>query len=77
MVASLFTTVFFSLSVFFAARSSRILGGPTANLSRLILAMLLLAIWAHGFGGAGFGGGGGGGGAAVVFSQRRDRVWAG
>lgn len=57
MVASLFTTVFFSLSVFFAARSSRVLGGPTANLARLILAMLLLAAWAHGFGG-GLGGAG-------------------
>lgn len=57
MVASLLTTVFFSLSVFFAARSSRVLGGPTANLARLCLAMLLLATWAHGFGG-GLGGAG-------------------
>lgn len=57
MVASLLTTVFFSLSVFFAARSSRVLGGPTANLARLILAMLLLAMWAHGFG-SGLGGAG-------------------
>ena len=57
MLASLLTTIFFSLSVFFAARSSRVLGGPTANLSRLALATLLLAVWAHGFGG-GLGGAG-------------------
>lgn len=57
VLASLLTTVFFSFSVFFAARSSRVLGGPTANLSRLFLATLLLAIWAHGFGG-GLGGAG-------------------
>lgn len=57
MLASLLTTVFFSLSVFFAARSSRVLGGPTANLSRLTLAAILLAIWAHAFGG-GLGGAG-------------------
>lgn len=47
MFASLLTTVFFSLSVVFAARSSKILGGPTANLTRLALAASLLAIWAH------------------------------
>jgi len=51
VLASLLTTVFFSLSVFFAARSSRVLGGPTANLSRLLLATMLLAVWAHAFGG--------------------------
>lgn len=57
VLASVLTTIFFSLSVFFAARSSRVLGGPTANLSRLLLATLLLAVWAHGFGG-GLGGAG-------------------
>lgn len=57
VLASLLTTVFFSLSVFFAARSSRVLGGPVANLSRLALATVLLAVWAHGFGG-GLGGAG-------------------
>lgn len=57
VLASLLTTVFFSFSVFFAARSSRVLGGPMANLARLSLATLLLAIWAHGFGG-GLGGAG-------------------
>jgi drug/metabolite transporter (DMT)-like permease len=50
MLASFLTTIFFSLSVIFAARSSRILGGPTANLGRICLATVLLAIWAHVFG---------------------------
>jgi len=53
MFASLLTTIFFSLSVIFAARSSRILGGPVANMGRICLATVLLAIWAHSFG-AGF-----------------------
>jgi drug/metabolite transporter (DMT)-like permease len=57
VLASFVTTIFFSLSVIFAARSSRVLGGPTANLSRLALATVLLAIWAHAFGG-GLGGAG-------------------
>jgi drug/metabolite transporter (DMT)-like permease len=57
MLAALLTTLFFSLSVIFAARSARILGGATANLARLTLAALLLAVWAHGFGG-GLGGAG-------------------
>src|SRR5205085_7542077 len=51
------TTIFFSLSVIFGARSAGVLGGPTANLARICLATVLLAIWAHGFGG-GLGGGG-------------------
>jgi drug/metabolite transporter (DMT)-like permease len=51
MLASFFTTIFFSLSVIFAARSARVLGGPTANLGRICIATVLLAIWAHGFGG--------------------------
>ena len=57
MLASLLTAIGFSLSVIFAARSSRILGGPTANLARLSLAAVLLAVWAHGFG-RGLSGGG-------------------
>ena len=51
MLPSLLTTVCFSLSVIFAARSARILGPSLANLSRLILATGLLGIWAHAFGG--------------------------
>lgn len=50
MLASFLTTIFFSLSVIFAARSSKILGGPTANMGRICLATVLLAIWAHAFG---------------------------
>lgn len=51
MFASFLTTIFFSLSVIFAARSAKVLGGPTANLARICLATVLLAVWAHGFGG--------------------------
>jgi len=50
MFASFLTTIFFSLSVIFAARSSRLLGSQTANILRLLLATVLLGIWAHGFG---------------------------
>jgi len=57
MLPSLLTTVCFSLSVIFAARSARILGPSLANLSRLLLAAGLLAIWAHCFGGGLRGGG--------------------
>lgn len=50
MLASFLTTIFFSLSVIFAARSARVLGGQTANLGRISLATVLLALWAHLFG---------------------------
>src|SRR5712671_7142132 len=50
MFPSFLTTIFFSLSVIFAARSARLLGGPVANLGRIGIATVLLAIWAHGFG---------------------------
>src|SRR5436190_3842140 len=50
MLASSLTTIFFSLSVIFGARSARVLGGPMANLGRICLATVLLAIWAHAFG---------------------------
>lgn len=49
--ASFLTTIFFSLSVIFAAKTARILGGPAANLGRIVVATALLAIWAHGWGG--------------------------
>jgi len=51
------TTIFFSLSVIFAARSARILGGQTANFARIGVATVLLAIWAHTFGQGLHGGG--------------------
>lgn len=57
MFASFLTTIFFSLSVIFAARSARVLGGPTANLARIGVATVLLAIWAHTFGQGLHGGG--------------------
>ncbi len=50
MLASFLTTIFFSLSVIFAARTARMLGGPRANLARICLATVLLAGWAHAFG---------------------------
>jgi len=50
MLASFLTTVFFSLSVIFAARSARIVGPAAANLGRTLVALTLLAVWAHGFG---------------------------
>ena len=50
MFASFLTTIFFSLSVIFASRSSKLLGGVRANLSRIVLAACFLAVWAHGFG---------------------------
>lgn len=59
MLPALLTTLGFSFSVIFAAKSSRLIGGPAANLSRMTLAAVLLAIWAHTFGhglqGAGLG----------------------
>src|SRR6266550_895760 len=50
MLPSFLTTLFFSLSVIFAARSAQILGPGVANLARIILATLLLSVWAHLFG---------------------------
>lgn len=55
MLPSVFATFLFSASVLFASRSAKLLGSMQANLSRLVLAMVLLGIWAHGFGG-GWGG---------------------
>ncbi len=55
MLASLLTTIFFSFSVIFAARSARLLGAGVANLCRIVLAACLLALWAH-TRGAGLGG---------------------
>jgi drug/metabolite transporter (DMT)-like permease len=50
MFPSVLTTVLFSFSVIFASRSAKVLGGPVANLSRLMVAVCVLGIWAHGFG---------------------------
>src|SRR5439155_5531388 len=50
MVPAFLATVLFSLSVVFASRTTRMLGGTTANFYRLCVSTLLLAIWAHLFG---------------------------
>ncbi len=55
MLPSVLTTFLFSASVMFASRSAKVLGSSQANLSRLLLAMALLGLWAHGWGG-GWGG---------------------
>lgn len=47
MLAAFLTTIFFSLSVIFAARSARLLGGMPANFARMLLALCFLALWAH------------------------------
>ena len=57
MLPAIFTTFLFSFSVLFASRSVQYVGGMPANVTRLTGAMVLLGIWAHGFGG-GFGGAG-------------------
>ena len=57
MLASFLTTIFFSLSVVFGARSARVLGAQTANLARISLATVLLGIWAHTLGQGMHGGG--------------------
>ena len=50
MFPAFLATVLFSLSVVFANRTTRVLGGVPANLYRLCLSTVLLAIWAHAFG---------------------------
>ncbi|MEO7413360.1 MAG: DMT family transporter [Opitutaceae bacterium] len=57
MVAAFLTTIFFSLSAIFANRSIAVVGPVRANLGRLFVALVLLAVYAHttggGLGGAG------------------------
>jgi len=50
MVASVLTTFFFALSIIFAARSAQSLGVSRANLARMVIALILLGIWAFTFG---------------------------
>ncbi len=50
MLPAILTTFLWSISVVCATRTSRYLGGAMANLGRLILGMVFLAFWAHGFG---------------------------
>ncbi len=56
MFPALLATILFSFSVIFATRTTRILGGTTANFYRLCVSTILLAFWAHLFG-RGLGGG--------------------
>src|ERR1700733_1271265 len=50
MLASFLTTICFSISVVCATRSAKLLGGTEANFWRLLVAVVLLGIWAHTFG---------------------------
>jgi drug/metabolite transporter (DMT)-like permease len=50
MLASILTTLLFAVSAVCATRSTRLLGSLPANFWRLIVATLLLAMWAHSFG---------------------------
>jgi drug/metabolite transporter (DMT)-like permease len=61
MVGALLAAVLFAMSVIAAGRSARLIGAHSANFWRLALGTLLLASWAHAFGG------GLGGGALAVF----------
>lgn len=58
MAASFLTTLFFALSALFATRTTRLVGGTTANFCRQWVAIVFLAIWAHGISGAGIQGAG-------------------
>ncbi len=57
MLPSFLTTVFFSLSTIFANRSIQAVGTTRANLGRLLVAFLVLGVYAHTLGG-GLGGAG-------------------
>jgi len=47
MLPAFLTTILFSISGVCAQRTSKVLGGVEANLWRVILATILLALWAH------------------------------
>lgn len=50
MIPSFLTAILWSMSAVCATRSTRYLGGALANLTRLFLGTILLALWAHLFG---------------------------
>lgn len=58
MTASFLTAIFFALSALFATRTTRLVGGTTANFCRQWVAVCFLALWAHGVHGGGLGGAG-------------------
>lgn len=47
MIQAIITSILFAMSAVSAGRTTRLLGAGTANLSRLVLATGLLALWAH------------------------------
>ena len=55
MIGALFTTLCFAVTPVFANRAAHRLGGSAANVWRLLVATMVLGLWAHLFGG-GFGG---------------------
>ncbi|MEN6578727.1 MAG: DMT family transporter [Phycisphaerales bacterium] len=50
MIQAIITSVLWAMSAVSAGRSTRLLGASVANLSRLVLATIVLALWAHLFG---------------------------
>ena len=56
MHIAILTALLFALTGVCAAQSSRLLGAGSANAWRLVVALVILGIWAHGFG-PGLGGG--------------------
>ena len=50
MVPALLTTLLWSCSSVCAAHSAKLVGGSSANLFRMLIAAILLGIWAHNFG---------------------------
>jgi drug/metabolite transporter (DMT)-like permease len=50
MIPAFVTSLLWSFSVICATRGAKLVGSVPANLSRLALAAVMLAIWAHGFG---------------------------
>ncbi len=50
MIPALLATFLFSCSSVCAARSAQMIGGSTANLLRMLIALILLGIWSHCFG---------------------------
>lgn len=47
MIQAIITSILFAMSAVSAGRTTRLLGAGTANLSRLVLATVVLALWAH------------------------------
>src|SRR2546428_4480606 len=47
MLPAIFTTVLWSFSVIAASKSGKLVGASAANLVRLIIALILLAIWSR------------------------------